>query len=40
MVKQKKITQGEFVSVGKNFETYIRESDLRLRTDESIHQSF
>lgn len=36
MDKQKKITQGEFVSVGKNFETYIRESDFRLRTDESI----
>lgn len=36
MDKQKKITQGEFVSVGKNFENYIRESDFRLRTDESI----
>ena len=33
---QKKITQGDYIREGVNFETYIRESDVILRSDEYI----
>lgn len=33
---QKRITQGDYIREGVNFETYIRESDIILRSDEYI----
>ena len=36
MKRQKKITQYDYKKEGKQFENYIRESDFRLKTDESI----
>ena len=36
MNKQKEITQKQYVGIGKNFDYYIRESDICLRTDECI----
>lgn len=36
MIRQKKITQYDYKNAEKQFENYIRESDFRLKTDESI----
>lgn len=36
MKRQKKITQYDYKNEEKQFENYIRESDFRLKTDESI----
>lgn len=33
---QKRITQGDYIREGVNFETYIRENDIILRSDEYI----
>lgn len=33
---QKRITQADYIREGIKFETYIRESDVRLRSDEYI----
>ena len=35
-ITQKEITQKQYVGIGKNFDYYIRESDICLRTDECI----
>ena len=33
---QKRITQGDYIREGRDFEAYIRESDVILRSDEYI----